>query len=171
MGWTERVDCGASKEGVFECVISLHLLGIKNVLKKGSQYRLILLFIILQPFRTNIVFAEKPYTPPKGSIERKAILDALRKDCPVNEIVFIVNHLKVKDGWAWIETNPQSPDGRNKFEPLNALLHKEKGKWIIKNVQPCCGECADDPECADIKRYYKKLMREFPTAPKDIFPE
>ena len=39
MGWTERVDCGASKEGVFECVISLHLLGIKNVLKKGSQYK------------------------------------------------------------------------------------------------------------------------------------
>jgi len=38
MGWTEKIDCRANREAVFEWTTSLHLLGIKNVLKKGSQY-------------------------------------------------------------------------------------------------------------------------------------
>lgn len=110
---------------------------------------------MLQLFIANIVLAEKPYTPPRGSLERKAILDALRdqiQTVPKSEILFVVNYLSVKDGWTWIETFPQSPDGKSKYEPINALLQKEKGNWIVKDIQPCCGECADDPECDDIHK-------------------
>jgi len=120
------------------------------------------------------VTAQEPYTPPGGSPEKEAILDALRdslKTLEIGKVVFVVRYLKVKDGWAWIETDPQTPDGMGQFEPIDALLHKENHRWVIKQIRPCCGECADDPECEDIKRYYKKLMREFPSVPRELFPK
>ncbi len=49
-------------------------------------------------------------TPPPGSPVRKAILAPLRaylKDNLQVEAVFVVRWLKVKDGWAWVEKNPQ----------------------------------------------------------------
>lgn len=96
---------------------------------------------------------------------------------PVNEdedlsyLVYVVRYFGIKGGWGWIETDPRSKDGGGQFEPIEALLHKEKGKWVVKEVRSCCGECADDPDCADIKRYYKKLMRKYPSAPREIFPK
>jgi hypothetical protein len=119
----------------------------------------------------NFAHATEPYTPPKGSLERKAILNALSDMIQSSklEAVFVVKCLRVKNGWAWIETDPQSPDGKNQYEPIDALLHKEEGQWKVKEVRPCCGDCADDPDCFDIKRYYKKLIRKFPSAPRDIF--
>lgn len=39
MGWFEKIDCRTNKKAVFGKTIPLHLLGIKNVLKKGVQYR------------------------------------------------------------------------------------------------------------------------------------
>jgi len=142
-------------------------------LSKKSFVNLIF-FIIIISFLANFSIISEPYTPPKGSPERKAIMDALRNSLKTLEpenIVFVVKYLKVKDGWAWIETYPQSRDGKNKYEPVDALLYKEKGKWTVKQIRPCCGECEEDPECADIKKYYKKLMREFPSVPKEIFPK
>ncbi len=142
--------------------------------EKYFNKRLLLCISIMTAITLNLAHAKGPYTPQKGSLERKAILDALRdqiKSVPRSNIVFVVNYLMVKDGWAWIETHPQSPDGRNKFEPIDALFHKEKGKWTVKQTRPCCGDCADDPECVDIKRYYRKLMRLFPSVPPEIFPK
>jgi len=134
----------------------------------------LLISFILVILIANYIFASEPYTPQRGSPERKAILDALRdslKTLEIGKVVFVVRYLKVKDGWAWIETLPQGPDGRNKYEPMDALLHKENHRWVIKQIRPCCGECADDPECEDIQRYYKKLMREFPSVPRELFPK
>ncbi len=138
-----------------------------------SVLRLIFIIAIIHLFLANPLTAQEPYTPPKGSSERNAILNALRdslKTLEIEKIVFVVRYLKVKDGWAWIETLPQSPDGKSLYEPVDALLHKENHRWVVKEIRPCCGECADDPECEDIRRYYKKLMREFPSAPRDLFP-
>ena len=88
----------------------------------------------------------------KGNPEREAILNALReklKEFPDKEpssinfeykrkdvgvakwfieegkkIIFIVNYLKVKDNWAWIEVS-----GANYSIDIDSLLYKEKGKW------------------------------------------
>ncbi len=87
----------------------------------------------------------------------------------LHDTVFVVNHLMIKDNWAWIETIPRSADGMGQYEPINALLHNIGGNWLIKNVQPCCGECEDDPYCAK-GIYHKKLMKMYPSVPKDIFP-
>jgi len=118
--------------------------------------KIIFFILIYFFFATNFTFASKVYTPPKGNPERKAILDSLkeelkqfpddepssigfeykREDVGVakwfieegKEVIFIVNHLKVVDNWAWIETEPRSPDGMNNYKPIEALFHKEKGK-------------------------------------------
>lgn len=114
----------------------------------------------------------RAYTPGKGDPERKAIMDALRQMLNASEkdIVFVVDYLKVKDDWAWVQPNPQSPDGKTHLEPAWSLLRKQGGQWKVVYVRPCCGDCAEDPDCADDKRLYKKLKREFPDAPGEIFP-
>jgi len=76
----------------------------------------------------------------------------------------------IKDGWAWVQANPQSPDGKNHFEPAWSLLRKQGGQWKVLYMRPCCGECADDPDCADDKRLYRMLKRTWPEAPEEIFP-
>ena len=54
-------------------------------------------------------------TPPPGSPERAAILDAAR--AAVHEqlrqpVRFRVDHLRVRGGWAFLQATPQRPDGR-----------------------------------------------------------
>ncbi len=108
---------------------------------------------------------------PEEHPERRRILKALResiKTVPPESVIFIVKYLKIKNGWAWIETDPRGLEHQN-YEPIDALLHKEKGKWLVKNIRPCCGDCEDDPYCAK-GIYHKKLMQMFPSAPKEIFP-
>ena len=113
-----------------------------------------------------------PYTPPAGSAERKAILDAVRKEVKSwsgLDVVFVVRYLKVYNGWAWVATLPQSRDGLNHYEDVSGLLHKTKGQWILMETRP--DACDDEPECLDDKSYFKKLRSRFPSAPPNIFPD
>jgi hypothetical protein len=93
-------------------------------------------------------------SPAPGSPERKAIADALR--APVErelkqKVVFKVDSLKLKDGWAFLRGVPQRPDGGKvdysstpHAEAINAgafddgivaLLRKKAGKWqVVKYV-------------------------------------
>lgn len=111
------------------------------------------------------------YTPPPGSKERKAILDALReelKGLSISDVVFVVDYLAVHEGWAWISTSPESADGTNRYESVTGLLENVKGRWKVRYTIPCCGECEDDPDCADPSRWRAKLKRDFPSAPLAI---
>jgi hypothetical protein len=113
-----------------------------------------------------------PYTPPAGSVERKAILDAVRKEVKSwsgLDVVFVVRYLKVYSGWAWIATLPQSRDGLSHYEDVSGLLQRTKGEWKLVETRP--GACDDEPECADDKTYFKKLRSRFPSAPPNIFPD
>lgn len=114
--------------------------------------------------------AASVHTPPPGSPERKAIMDALREMLRMEDVVFVVRFLRVSEGWAWVETNPRSSDGRSRYEPVDCLLRKEGKTWRVLQCRPCCGECEDDPDCPDPSRYYRKLRRTFPQAPSSIFP-
>lgn len=62
---------------------------------------------------------EKPsaalHTPKKGSAERKAILDALRPWVEKQlgqEVILLVDHLAVKDGFAFLTGRPLQPNGK-----------------------------------------------------------
>jgi len=91
-----------------------------------------------------------PYTPERGSPERKAIVDALR--IPVKrqlkqDLIFKIDHLKVERGWAFLLGVPQRPDGSTidytgtvyheavdagAFDDgIVALLRNVSGKWRV----------------------------------------
>ncbi len=109
-------------------------------------------------------------TPAPGTPMRKAILDALREEVRRLhglEVVFVVDELKVKDGWAWVQTQPQSRDGLSHYEGVPALLQKRDGVWVVAEL--VCTE-VDNPECIDSPDYFAKLRERFPGVPEDILP-
>jgi len=123
----------------------------------------LLTLVILAIFVNLAIANPEAYTPPPGSAERKAILDAYRaeytKDALTKDVIFVVKHLKVHDGWAWLEVNPKSADGSQQFEPEQGLLRREGSEWKV--LQRKSGVTA---------RYFKNLKAKFPAVPIDIFP-
>jgi hypothetical protein len=110
------------------------------------------------------------HTPAPGSAEQKAIVTALRKKMASTthlKMVFKVDYLKVHDCWAWIHALPTSPDGKQKYEDVNALLEKKAGCWQVAEI--ACTE-EGNPDCLGAPDFFKKLMAKFPGAPADIFP-
>jgi hypothetical protein len=90
------------------------------------------------------------YTPKTGSVERKALMDALR--LPVEKelgkkVAFKIDHLKVQDDWAFMRGIPQQPNGKamdyqgtshqeaikeGMFDDgICALLKKQDDKWTV----------------------------------------
>lgn len=113
---------------------------------------------------------EATVTPPKGSAKRKLILDALRSELPRHdvEIVFVVRHLKVKDGWAWVHALPQSPDGASRYEDVSALLKKSgAGRGVVELP----GAEEGDAEGLNSSEYFLNLRKRFPSLPPEILPE
>jgi|UniRef100_A0A7C3WKZ3 hypothetical protein len=103
----------------------------------------------------------------------QAILKALGQELKAwtgLEAVFLVKYLQVKNGWAWVATFPQSPDGKSRYEPVEALLHQEAGAWKVLEIRPGGPDCEEDPDCADDSRYFRRLKSRFPQAPPEIFP-
>jgi hypothetical protein len=84
------------------------------------------------------------------------------------DLVFVVEYLKVQNGWAWIVTLPQSPDGTNRYEGVSALLRLVDGVWKVADL-PCTEE--DDPECLGGADYYQQLLIRYPGIPREILPE
>jgi hypothetical protein len=109
-------------------------------------------------------------TPLPGNPQRKAILDALRaelKRLHGMDLLFVVQYLKVKDGWAWVDALPQSPDAQQHYEDVSALLQLQNGLW--KLVELPCTE-VENPECLGDPGYFAGLMQRFPGVPAEIFP-
>jgi hypothetical protein len=112
----------------------------------------------------------EPYTPAPGTTERKAILDALREEVYRIfhlKVIFIVPYLKVFNGYAWVHTRPQSPDGSNHYEDVLGLIHKQNGNWKVLEMFSPQG---DGPGCCADEQYFKGLMKKFSEAPPCIFP-
>ena len=107
------------------------------------------------------VFAQKVYTPERGSAERKAILDALR--VPVEKelkqkIQFSINDFNVSGTWAFLSGEPQNLNGERpdysgtEFQEaieadmfdnnFFALLKKTGGKWrVVTHAIGCTDVC------------------------------
>ena len=111
-------------------------------------------------------------TPPQGSAERKAILDAMRAErarFDTLPVVFVVRWLKVRGGWAWLQADPQSPGGAQRYEGEAALLRNEGVAWRVVERMPAFGEREGTPleeECA----YFADLRRRNPGLPVGVLP-
>lgn len=117
------------------------------------------------PVRAAQTIAQTPHTPPPGSVERKAILAAMRmkiKELHGLDVVFVVRAMNVSGGWAWVHTLPRSTDGLSRYEDFSALLHNESRGWRIAEI------ASAEPDNPD---YFTKLVRRFPSAPSSIFSE
>ncbi len=115
--------------------------------------------------------SESFFIPAPGNPIRSYILDALRqelKDFLGAGVVFKVTHFRVKGGWAWIESRPQSQDGKDRYEDVSALLNRKDGIWKVVEIQ--CAE-ADNPDCLAGSEYFEELKRRFPAVPPAIFSE
>ena len=127
--------------------------------KSAAILTLVIVSILANPAIAN----PGAHTPPPGSAERKAILDAYRaewtKPDSIKDVIFVVTHLKVHDDWAWLEVNPKSSDGSQQFESEEGLLHREGAAWKV--LQRKSGTTA---------RYFKNLKAKYPAVPTDIFP-
>ena len=134
---------------------------------------LFLIIFIIAPLPV-VSQSSTAYTPPPGSAERKEILDIFRNNFKKNQqvdVIFVVGHFKIKNGWAWIEIKAQSKDGQQAaYEPMEALLHKTKGTWKIIDYAPgeCTGDEEDSHDC-DPKHLFKTLRSKY-KAPPEIFP-
>jgi len=89
------------------------------------------------------VAAQTYASPPPGSPERKAILDALRPKIEARlgkPVEFVVEEIRVGGGWAFVRVMPQRPGGgeiRNPNEDMDgvhteAFLRREGGRWVVK---------------------------------------
>jgi hypothetical protein len=143
------------------------------------KIRFLLLLILCACFGLNgfSVAAQTPsalHTPAKGSAERQAIMDVLRDDFfkQTNQrVVFQVNHLKVHQGWAWVDVTPLDDKGKAVAEGGPALLHYEKGAWTMVDLTVV----ADDPDdplgpMDPSPLYIKNVQKKYPGVPTDIFP-
>lgn len=121
------------------------------------------------------------HTPEKGSPERQAIMDGLREEYKENrdpdgkpfrgKLTFTVNYLKVHNGWAWVNADPQSSDPKDRFgENSGFLLHYEGGQWKVMNVPPPADD-PNDPEHLDYpgRKDIEGIKRMYPSIPTDIF--
>ena len=115
--------------------------------------------------------SDSDLTPLPGNPLRKQVLDALRdelKRISGLDVVFVIKHLRVKDGWAWVHTLPQSPDGSNQYEDISALLRFRNASWKVVEI-PCTEEGNQD--CLNGPGFFKKLKAGYPTVDDEIFPD
>lgn len=121
--------------------------------------------------------ADELHTPPMGSTERQALMDALRAEYNNNhsyrgKVTFVVNYLKVHNGWAWTYPEPRSSDPHDQFgENSGFLLHQVQGQWQVMKVPPMVGN-PDDPENLDYpsRKDVERMRKMYPSVPMDIFP-
>lgn len=107
-------------------------------------------------------------TPSPGSALRQAVLDGVRREVRrlhELDVVFVVRHLKVKDGWAWVHVLPQSRDGAQRYEDVSALLRLRDEVWAV--VEMACAEVGE-PDCIDSPRFFVRLRARFPDVPVEI---
>jgi hypothetical protein len=137
----------------------------------------ILILTVIAVMLTTSLLAQTAYEPPKGSPERKAILDALRT--PVErdlkqKVVFVADNFKVHGNWAFIAGTPQGANGDapnyrgtqyyDAFESgafdnnFFALMRKTGGNWKVRTYAIGCTDVC-----------YADWWSRF-RAPKAIFP-
>lgn len=109
------------------------------------------------------------YTPPAGDPERAAIMDAQRawmaaQGLP-SDVVFVVDWLRVSQGWAHSQVQPESPDGTNKYEGLSFLLQEGADGWTVVDVFGAEGDVDVGPNT--VEDYF---LARYPSAPPALFP-
>lgn len=121
--------------------------------------------------------AQTPHTPLPGSVERKAIADAMRKVVRTAfgeadaDFIFVFRTLRVEDGWAWAEAEPQRTGGASgQFDSVSFLLRNSSGTWKVVASLPDEVVSASDPDAARRAWLKKSLPAKHRGLPKGLVP-
>jgi len=102
------------------------------------------------------------YTPKKGSPERKAILDAVRKHRKAPDEVYTPTEFNVLKGWAYVAARDPS-DPEVDTEAFEVILHKSGKAWkVVDEVSHIEG--------SDYNQELKRIRKRFPALPSAILP-
>ncbi|MGD8234655.1 MAG: hypothetical protein PVG16_03600 [Chromatiales bacterium] len=102
------------------------------------------------------------YTPAAGSVEHKAILDAMRdaiRQKHGDQTRLEVVTMNVTDNWAWLHTRPVQ-GGESTGEDITALMKKNAGGWEV--VEMPCGDVTAIDSCEDVPSYFDELRKANP---------
>ena len=131
------------------------------------------IFLLLFLLISTLTYSQKTYTPPKGSNERKEIMDIFREDfgSEKNEILFKVEHLLINGNWACAYVTPLK-NNEIYAEPRWDLFNKSNGRWRSVKWQEGINfqndfEMIDLPRKND--RIAKQIVRLHPTCSMSIF--
>ena len=88
------------------------------------------------------------------------------------EAIFVINALLVKDGYAWVNVNPQSPDGSAQYEPLSGVLKLEGGSWKMVFPDPAVELSTNEnlSEGAAREKANAILLQQVPGIPRELVP-
>ncbi|HUR97347.1 MAG TPA: hypothetical protein VMZ26_04685 [Pyrinomonadaceae bacterium] len=96
--------------------------------------KLLLFSILLLAFASSAL-AQKAYEPKKGSAERTALMNAIRRydvkrNAELANETFHVSPLRVQGAWAYASVEQQSP-GSGSYGQAHVFLQKTGGKWKV----------------------------------------
>ena len=134
----------------------------------------VLIFSFIQPALGLSQTTDQLRTAAEGSPERKAILDAVRKEYEEgadHPAKFQVNYLKVHNGWAWIDVTPLNASGEPVADPAPLLFYNDNGKWVAKDLNDVPTESDGHAGPHDLSpKYLEAVQKKYPGVPADIFP-
>ena len=131
------------------------------------KHRVTILLVVTSLVLASCASVNTAHTPPNGSAEKNAILQAVQHALARQgrkNLVLDVPYLKVHNGWAWIQVNPKSANGSQHYESQSGLLQQTANKWTLLEWMPA-------EEGTDYAKYFAKLKAKYPSAPPDIFPQ
>lgn len=122
-----------------------------------------LMFLVLIGSAAAAYSQSQPYTPEKGSADRKAILDAVRKFRKAPSEVYAPSGFSVLKGWAYVSApDPADPDVDT--EAFELVLRKTGSVWKVVDQ-------ISHVEGTDYMKERKRIKKRFPAMPMAIFPE
>ena len=126
--------------------------------KSDSELFLFPIFFALVMIASSLSVSAQttPYTPEKGSSERKDILDGIRKYRKSPNEVYAPTGFKVQNGWAFVSApDPNDPDVDTL--DFNLLLQEIRGIWkVVAEVS--------HTEGSDYSKEIKRMRGKFPKA-------
>lgn len=92
-------------------------------------------FLILA-FGFSVFAQQKMYEPKKGSVERTALMNAVReydvKQNPkLKDETFVISGLRVQGNWAYANVEQQVPNGVESYGQAHIFLQKTGEKWKV----------------------------------------
>lgn len=102
-------------------------------------------------------------------------MDGLRNWVKTNhqvDVIFVVDALLTKDGYAWTSVSPQSRDGASQYEPISAALQQEAGAWRVVFIDTFVEILVDSnlSEAEARQKANAQLLQQVPNFPRDLVP-